>query len=253
MISRKKLADDLKAFFFMQDSITAVWESGSAATGWLDENSDMDIAVICDDGREEPLLAELDRYLEANYGIDKRHRVPEPAWHGFTQCFYRIKDTPELFYLDICFIKKSSPDKFTDTDRHGIPVIWFSRDELPVFEPSSREAVKKRGKKLYETVAGTDFLILTELKKAIRRGIYAETFVNYFQVVRGLSVLMNLKYRPEKADFGLRYACRDYPEKEYEFIVNALKISSLEDIIKKLAGVQGRFNALKTALENEWA
>ncbi len=251
LISREDLAVKLKEFFYSKKDVIAVWESGSAATGYLDEYSDMDIAVICEDNAVEQLFRELDGFLEENFGIERRFRIPEPAWHCFSQCFYKIGDTPELFYLDIALIKRSIPDKFTDIDRHGKAVLWFEKEKMLDPEPTDKNEIRKRAQRLYWMATEADFITVAELKKAIMRGIYTESFMNYYQLIRNLAVLLNLKYRTAKADFGLRYAFRDYPAEEYEFIENALKVSSLNDIQNKLDSVMDKFTLLKKQMGEE--
>ncbi len=105
-------------------------KGGSAATGFEDEFSDLDLAIVCKDHAVEAIFSLLESWLKVNYSITRKFRVPEPSWHGFSQCFYQIENVPPLFYLDIAVIKKSLPDKFTESDRHGNAVVWFEKEKI---------------------------------------------------------------------------------------------------------------------------
>ncbi|MCK7484998.1 MAG: hypothetical protein MZU97_05195 [Bacillus subtilis] len=125
MFDRSMITKDLNRLFRANPAILAVWEGGSAATGFLDEFSDLDLSIICVDDAVETVFQQLEEHLKTIYGIRRKFRIPEPAWHGFSQCFYQIDQVPPLFYLDIAVIKASLPEKFTEPDRHGNAVIWF--------------------------------------------------------------------------------------------------------------------------------
>ncbi len=119
MNTPEQITCELKSFLAARDEVIAAWEGGSAATGYMDPYSDLDLAVVCRDDSVEAVISLLDEFLTERYGILKRLRMPEPAWHGFSQIFYLLSDTPEFYYLDVAFIRRSVPDKFTARDRHG--------------------------------------------------------------------------------------------------------------------------------------
>jgi len=128
MKTREQVAEEIKSLLIKDKKVIAAWEGGSAATGFMDKYSDLDLAVVCEDDAVEAVYAKLEKLIEKNYGIERKYRVPEPAWHGFSQCFYKVGNVPELYYLDIAVIKRSIPDKFTEKDRHGDSVVWFEKE-----------------------------------------------------------------------------------------------------------------------------
>ncbi|HAQ62423.1 TPA: hypothetical protein DCR49_10580 [Candidatus Delongbacteria bacterium] len=253
MKTREQVAEEIKSLLIKDKKVIAAWEGGSAATGFMDKYSDLDLYVVCEDDAVEAVYAKLEKLIEKNYGIERKYRVPEPAWHGCSQCFYKVGNVPELYYLDIAVIKRSIPDKFTEKDRHGDSVIWFEKEKMIDPTPTPKKKVIEKGKQLYRFIADSDFLMETELKKALARKNFTEAYPAYYRLVASnLGILLNLKYRPCKVDFGIRYAYRDFPKKEVDLIADSFRITSLEDIEKKSKKVLKRIEELKKELHKEW-
>ena len=105
--------------------VVAAWEGGSAATGYLDEYSDLDLGIAIQGESADIVFTTLDEWFELKQGIARKFRMPEPAWHGMSQCFYLLHGMPPCFYCDICVVDSANPHKFTEPDRHGHAVVWF--------------------------------------------------------------------------------------------------------------------------------
>ncbi|HPQ41388.1 MAG TPA: hypothetical protein PLV45_13525, partial [bacterium] len=228
-----------------RSDVLAAWEGGSAATGYLDDYSDLDLAIVCADDAVETVIACVDDFLEEKYGIEKRFRVPEPAWHGFSQCYYRIRNTPAYYFLDISFIRRSNPEKFTASDRHGQAVVWFEKKPVVDRSPTPDDQVTARARRLYLRCVTMDFVFIAEVEKAIARNRFSEAFPAYFNfIARFLAVMLNLKHRPSKADFGLRYGYRDYPADDAKWIEELFKVASLDDLSRKFTTAVARYHVL---------
>jgi hypothetical protein len=246
MKTKKQISNELQDLLISHEDVVAAWEGGSAATGFEDEFSDLDLVIICKDSAVERIFEEFDERLGKNYGILNKFRVPEPAWHGFSQCYYQIDKVHPLFYLDISLIKQSLPDKFTESDRHGNAVVWFEKEKILDSTPTEQEKVGKKAKHFYQIATQSDFITIIEIQKAIARNRYAEAFPIYFQfIARNLAILLNLKYRPAKVDFGLRYGYRDYEKADFEFIELLMKVSSIKELEEKFLLAKKRFYELK--------
>lgn len=195
------------------DWVMAVWEGGSAATGYLDRYSDLDLYMIVRDDRVEECFQLFQDLLGLNYGITSLLRIPDPAWHGHSQCFYFIKNSPEYFYIDLLVQKLSGKNRFLETDRHGTPAIWLNRNNTVSPESTPKEVKRKRIKDYLVQQDSILLLAATEIRKQLARGAMIDAASQYCRFVSsGLAGLLNLKYRPAKLDFGLRYADRAYPE-----------------------------------------
>ena len=253
MKTREQIKQELYDLLFNQAEILAVWEGGSAATGYLDEFSDLDLAIICSDDAVEKVFATLENFLKSFYGIIKKFRLPEPTWHGFSQCYYQLDQVPELFYLDVGVLKKSLPDKFTESNRHGNAVVWFQKEEILNTAPAPPEKVRDKGRQFINNVTNTDFIAILEIKKALARHNFCDAFQIYYQFVnRNLGPLLNLKYCPAKVDFGFAYTSREYAQADADLINNAFCVLSLEELKQKYVQVHRRYLELVEELSPDW-
>ncbi len=254
MKTRDDVKRDLTETLFAMPGVLGAWEGGSAATGYLDAYSDLDLEVVCEDDQVEAVMAAVRQTLSANYGILREYRLPEPTWHGFSQCFYEIGDVPPLYYIDFCAIKRSIPDKFMESDRHGHAVVWFEKEPILDEKPTPEADVRARGEKFYHNATLTDFLMILETKKGIARNNFAEAFGPYYAFLnRNLGVMLNLKYRPVKVDFGLRYGYRDYAAADFALVEAALKVASVAEMALLFERLVSRYEFLKTELATVWS
>lgn len=245
------LKTELKNIIEKQPQIIAAWEGGSAATGYMDEHSDLDLSIIIKDANPDDIFTFLDNYFEEKYGIRRRYRMPEPCWHGFSQCFYLLDNLPPLFYCDIGVIMADNPHKFTEPDRHGNAVIWFDKAGIYSAEETPQQEKKELIDRVFRIATEIDWLTIIELKKALVRNSWIGSHRNYLQFIhRHLVPLLNIRHCPERADFGMRYAERDYPQGVLNRLENYIRISSIEDIREKLPEVLQMFEELKKEIGN---
>ncbi len=232
-----------------RDDVVAVWEGGAAATGFLDQYSDLDLLIVTSQPAADEIFALLDEHFQKSYGVRNRFRMPEPAWHGLSQCFYLLDGMPPLFYCDIAVTSADNPKKFTEPDRHGRALIWFDKTGVYSESPTPPEDIRQLGKRLWHIATDVDWLSLIELEKALARNNWIAAQMNYHMFInRHLVLLLNLKFRPAKADFGIRYAEREYPEEAATKMADLLRIASLEDIAAKLPAALDWFESLKEEL-----
>jgi len=165
--TRREVKSKIAEFLQPSPAVLAVWEGGSAATGFLDEYSDLDLSIVIQDGATESVIEAFENFLAAEFNIVRKHRLAEPTWHGFSQCFYQIDKVSEWLYLDVCFIQKSIRDKFTEKDRHGHAVVWFQKELILDETETPLETIVKKGKHLYQAALQMDFIMELEIKQPI--------------------------------------------------------------------------------------
>jgi len=211
--------------------VLGIWEGGSAATGFLDQYSDLDLGFVVEDDKVEETFALFESLLEEHYGIISRFRLPEPSWHGHSQCYYFVEKCPPLFYVDLLVEKKSSGDRLIEPDRHGKSRIWLNRENVlnPVATPD--EEMLRRNRRFFRIQADTYPISETETRKQLIRGNGIDAMLEYQGFIqRKLAALLNLKYRPAKYDFGIRYGERDYPPDVAEKVRKLMYAGSMEDM-----------------------
>ncbi|AUD65909.1 hypothetical protein BK011_09510 [Tenericutes bacterium MZ-XQ] len=254
LYNRKDLVKLIRPWVEHQSKIIAAWEGGSAATNRMDEYSDLDLSLVVSDDQVEHTFDLFEAFLKDHFTIIRKYRVPEPTWHGLSQCFFQISDVTDHLYLDIAVIKESLPDKLMEKDRHGIANVWFDRKHIYDGSPSSEKDMRIRGKKLYESVTQSDFLMILEINKGIARKQFIDVFPTYFTFIsRHLGIMLNLKHRPERADFNLRYGRLDYSKEDVKLIEDSFKVSDIESLSIQFSKIQARYQELKTELFDLWS
>lgn len=249
MFTREAAVNEVKKKVLSMNNITAAWEGGSVATGFDDDYSDLDLCMLCKEEHKEEILEEMVTFLKETFGMERMYRLPEPTYHGFSQVFFKTKNTPELFYVDFAVMGEDVEDKYIEENRHGIGRVWVDKYKL---DPSPRpdDRIKDVADGLYKGTVEKDFILILELKKQIKRQMFSEAFPLYMSfIARCVVTLMNIKYRPAKADFGMRYIYRDYPKDEYLFIENALRVNDMKSLESYFEKLLDRYEILKHELK----
>ncbi len=251
--TRLEVKNALISYLEPINDVIAVWEGGSAATGFVDNYSDLDVTIVTTHDPTDPIFKLIDEHFESQYCILRKYRVPEPTWHHMSQCFYLLNDTEELFYADIAVVHYNNPVKFTETDRHGNAIVAFDKQGVFMASDTPTEEIEKLCKRVYAATTSIDFVIILELRKAIARNNWIASHSNYLQLVSRLLIsLLNIKHRPQKADFGIRYIDRDYPVSDYELISDLLKVCSVKEIKSKTDIALMRYQDLVLELQHKY-
>ncbi|MGC9366731.1 MAG: hypothetical protein ACP5FK_06785 [bacterium] len=231
----KTITAGLKELLISNSEVISAWEGGSAATGYKDELSDLDLVLICKDQSVDEIFKQIEKFLDRNYRIKTTFHVPQPAWHGHSQKFYILHQSPDLFYVDLLIQKESAGNRFLEPDRHGNAQVWFDKQGLinPVL--SDAEEAKKKMAKMFWIIEQSYELLIRDVKKQLVRKNLIDAMDEYQVLVsRRLVPLLNFKYRPAKYDFGMRYTYRDFPQKICEKVENLLLINNLNHLQEKL-------------------
>jgi predicted nucleotidyltransferase len=253
MFNRIEIVLKIKDFLVSHKDVIAAWEGGSVATGYNDDISDLDVMIVTQDNNVEQIFIELEGFLTKQFGIKRKFRIPEPAWHGFSQCFYEIDKAPELFYLDISVLKRTLEQKMTERDRHGKASIWVDKELLINTNPTQEKSILEKGRQYYHIATGADFITRLEIRKAIKRKNFLEAMPLYYNFIsRNITYLLNLKHRPNKVDFGMRYIYRDYSKQDSSLIENSLKVNNIEELEDKFNTLEKTFFVLIEELKEKW-
>ena len=231
---RERILETIIATLEPKDFVLALWQGGSAAHGYTDEWSDLDIEVIVEDARVEETFLFVEEALSTLSEIRLKWRVPEPTWHGHSQCFYQLEGVTPFLMIDFVVMKLSNPNHFLEVERHGTPVIGFDKANLIVPAPLNRsEHFSKMQERLTQLKISFD-LSQTLLKKEINRGRFIESVTNYHAwTLQPLIELLNMVYRPYRYDFKAKYFSRDLPTDVVERVVPLYFVIDLVDLAKK--------------------
>ena len=249
---QEEIRENLKEILIDNMGVLTAFEGGSAATGYLDEYSDLDLGLIVSDEAIESIFELVEKVLELNYGIKNKFRMPEPNWHGHSQCFYILEKSPKLFYLDMLIEKESATNRFLESDRHGKAIVWFDKKNLIDQAETPEKITSEKCKKQYLRIKETIPFAILDVKKQILRDNKIDAFSVYYGIVNRLVALMNIKYRPAKHDFGVRYLYRDFPKEEFQFVENLMFVKTLDTLAINLLDIESRLEELFDEFEREF-
>ena len=211
-IERNKLIEGLVKTLKPLSYVYAVWEGGAVSWKRVDEWSDIDMYVVCDDERVEDTFDVIERTVGSFSEIDVKFRMPEPAWHGASQVFLRLKNASPFLFLDIAVMKKSSKEKFLQYKIHGKPFVHFDKIGLVRDAPVDPERYFEQIKDRLEAMKKTFDLFQVLVLKEINRGNDIEALSYYMSYVfRPLVEVLRIKYCPWHCKFFTTYIYHEMP------------------------------------------
>ncbi|MCC7020099.1 MAG: hypothetical protein IT332_10115 [Ardenticatenales bacterium] len=240
--------------------VLAAWEGGSAAWGRADRWSDADVQLLAAD--DEP--ATIDAIFEAveralasgGGGITHRFHVPEPAWHGHAQRFYRVAAAGPFVMLDLVVVRPGVPERFLAPEQHGHARVLFDRGAPgaphtapPPFDTTAHRARMRRA---YDDAVARFDLFQPLVVKDIARGRLIDA-VSFFHglTLRPLVTLLGLRHRPLRFDFGNRYLHADLPPADAARLADLFCVRDLTDLADKHNAACRWFHALARELDVE--
>lgn len=228
---RAQFTDRIMKLYQDKKWMLGIWEGGSAATGFLDNLSDLDIGFVVEDDRIQETFHMFEEMLQSEYGIKSKLRMPEPSWHGHSQCYYFIHKCPEHFYVDLLVEKKSAENRLIEPDRHGKSRILLNRGNILDPQPTPEADMLEKNRQFFRFQRDCYPISETETAKQLIRGNRIDAMLEYQGFIqRRLAALLNLKYRQAKYDFGIRYGEREYPQEVAEKLVYLLYAGSIKEI-----------------------
>jgi hypothetical protein len=241
-LTREEILAALQAALEPRPDVYAMWQGGSAAFGRVDEWSDIDLQVDVADEHAEEILPLVERTLAALSPIDLKFELPQPAWHGHLQTFYRLGRAGRYLLVDFVVIKHSSPLKFLEEEIHGQAVVLFDKAGVISAPPLDRGALREklRGRLEYLRTIFDLFQILT--LKELNRGNALDALVFYTSyTLRPLVEVLRIRYKPERHDFGPRYLYVDLPAHVTQRVERLYFATDLEDLRRKQAEAERWF------------
>jgi predicted nucleotidyltransferase len=252
-IDRTDIIAALRAALEPLPEVLAFWEAGSTAFGRADEWSDLDLHVLADDERVEAVLGVVEEALAAaGGGIELRHRVPEPTWHGHAQVFYRLAGAAPHLVIDLVVMRRSLPERFLDEERNGVPAVVFDRSgeiaptrlDRPLFaaEVAGRLSAQRERFDLFQPF----------VTKEVARGnaLGAVAALHAF-TLRPLVEVLGMRHCPERYDYGAHYATLDFPADVVRRLTPLFYPASTADVEAVRAAAEAWFHEVVGVLDAE--
>jgi hypothetical protein len=197
------------------DYVHAFWEGGAAGFDRADKWSDIDAQAIVDDKRIEDVFKVVDKTLAKLSGIQEKFRLPEPTWHGHSQCFYKLKNASPFLLVDLAIMKEhTEADKFDVWATHGRPIVKFDKKGQIVEKKLDPEAHAAAIMKRLDMLKCLFEIFYIMPMKETNRKNHVEAMLFYLgQTYRPLVEVLRMKHCPQRYNYATRYVYYDLPPK----------------------------------------
>jgi hypothetical protein len=245
MLNRQEIIAGLRAALEPLDSVETLWEAGSAAFDRADEYSDIDLVADVVDGHENEVFAVIEAELErlvrtqepaCPRPILERKIIPQPAFHGMAQRFYKLAAVSEWLLIDFCLRPTSKPGHFGEVERHGTPRVIFDKTGAAATTVLNQAEWQTHLAGRVEALREQFAMFGNFAEKEIRRGRPLDAISMYLGVVlRPLLELVRIKHSPDRHDFGPRYTQFDLPLEAVSRLERLWFVSDMADLQLKQA------------------
>jgi hypothetical protein len=255
MLMRDEILSALEISLKPIDEVYALWEAGAAAFNRVDQWSDIDLMVDVQDDYVDQTWRVIENTLLGLSPIELRFELPQPAWHGHSQVFYRLKDASPFLYVDALVMQHSNPNKFLEVEGHGLPKVLFDKigvTQAPSFDPQALHTKLVRQLKQMKV---TFELFQTETAKELNRGNNIEAISFYYaSTIRPLVELLRIRYMdvPARHKFYTRYIQYDLPTDVVEKLSELFYVCDAADLAEKHRRAGEWFRQVMKEMEHRW-
>jgi hypothetical protein len=209
---RRRVLEAVIARLLTLPSVRACYEGGSAATGRLDEFSDIDLVIVAPLQESDSAFGEVERALPLVGEITHRWEVDPPPFRDTAQRFYFMAGAPAFFAVDCVVVSEQAVEQFLDTERHGEPLVYFDRTGTVRSRPADQASLAARRVKRWRQLKGAVPVYAMLIQKELARGRPLEAFGFYQALLRALLEVLGIEHRPDRFDFGWRYVETELPD-----------------------------------------
>ena len=231
--------------------VHCLWEGGSTCFGRNDEWSDVDLQCEVDDDQVGAAFDAVEAALAAVAETSLCYRVPEPAWHGHSQRFYRFANAAPWLMLDLAVMKRSAAHKFNEPAIHGKAGVLFDRSGLFGINVvrTDRAAFETRLRARIESLRIRFAMFQVLVEKETWRGQPIDA-LHFYQglTLAPLVELLRIKHDPLRHNWGNRYLHRILPPAEAKRLQSLMYVSTPKQIPAKRLKAEAWFEELATQL-----
>ncbi len=250
-ITREEIVNAVAQMLEKKDYALALWEMGAASWGRVDRWSDIDMMLVVEDDAVEESFQVIETALETLGGIEKKFRIPEPSWHGHSQCFYRLNRASPFHMLDIAIVKKSSDkDRFKQFSIHGEPTVHFDKGDFTLDEGLDIEEHVRKVMGRLESLSNTFEMFKVLTLKEVRRDNPVEAFSYYYGMTfRPLVEVLRMKYCPVRFNFGTRYVHYVFPKEVADKLVKFTYVKDMNQLEERLEEAHEWFREVAESID----
>lgn len=236
MLTRSTLISTLRDALEPQPWAHCLWEGGSTGFSRADQWSDVDLQCEVDDDQVAHAFDVVEAALTKVAETSLKFVVPEPAWHGHSQRFYRFANAEPWLMLDLCVMKRSAAYKFNEPAVHGKAGVLFDRSGLfginVVRTNRGTVAERLRGRIEMLRTRTAMFGLLVEKEGWRDHPIDA---LHFYQglIFAPLVELLRIKHDPLRHNWGNRYLHQTLPPDEAKRLQALMYVSTPGEIPAK--------------------
>lgn len=223
--------------------VYAFWIEGSAARDAMDEYSDLDLWFDVEDGKEDKILAEIEKIFLKLGSVDYSYRPEKPHPQIIYKIFH-ITDTSELLLLDVNIQSHSREFIFTKGLRGEEVRVIFDKALVVKFKDFDEKEFQKSQEKAVFHLEKM-FAQQARVKAMAKRGQFIDAFRYYNKyILEPLTDLLKIKYAPNQPAF-VKYDFKDLPNDILSELESLYKIQSVKDILSKIDTANKLFEKIK--------
>lgn len=211
-MTRGLIRDKLEARLGSSPSVLAVWEAGSTAFSRTDQYSDLDIGILYPTGNHDYVWKMVDDAFDELGGVEYRWIEPNRIFKSGLKRIFRLKRAGEWLRVDIHLFPDTARDLQNQPERHGQIEVLFDRTgrlRMPAWNKETNRRLICQA--LHQTLMKWQ-LHYGWFRKELARGREVDAFmVHLHATVLPLLTILNMRYRPNRWDFGFRYFKEELP------------------------------------------
>ena len=249
--TRESLLKTVYSALATQPWVNALWEGGSTAFSRDDEWSDVDLQVDVEDAHVAEAFSVVEAALAKIAPTELVFVMPEPAWHGHSQRFYRFANTPPWVMLDFCVMRRSNPNKLIEPEIHGDARVLIDRiglfSNLPKVDRAGLET--KLQAKLAQLIVRFDLFQTLVTKEVWRQ--HPLDAAHFYQglTLAPLIALLRLKHDPLRHDWSARYLHHVLPAEEAARLTRLTYLAEVTEIPVKQTEAVAWFHQIAAELK----
>jgi hypothetical protein len=233
-LTRKQIIKALVKALKPLDYVHAFYEGGAAAFNRIDEWSDLDLYLVVEDEKVNETFAAVEKTLKSLSPIKQKIDLPQTAWQGVSQAFYRLKDANEYLIIDLCVLKLGSSEKFLEPEIHGNVVFYFNKFDKVKPSPLDKDAFVKKVCERLERLQTRFDMFNNFVQKEINRGHFLEALDLYHGLTLGVLVeVLRIKYNPIHYNFRMEYLHYELPSEIIKKLEHLYFVKDAKDLQEK--------------------
>ena len=245
MLTREEILRPIKEALEPLPFVHAMWEGGAISFDRVDQYSDIDLQVDVDDALVDETFRAVEAVIERLSPIELRYELPQPAWHGHHQVFYRLERAGRFLLLDFVVMKHSNPDKLVQPEIHGRPFVHFDKAGVTQVPPLDLAALEQKLREREVGLKTTFPLFQMLVEKEVHRENWAEAVAFYHAfTLRPLLELLRIRHCPVRHAFFARYYKYDLPADVATRVESLFWLAGPDDLARKHAEAQAWFASL---------